>query len=70
MTALWIILFIIGVPIVVAFWIVVALIISVAHDNKKKSKRTRTRRLTSLANPNKAAKRHGRRAKQTIMKLR
>lgn len=68
MTALWIILFIIGVPIVVAFWIVVALIISVAHDNKKKSKRAR--RLTSLANPNKAAKRPGRRAKQTIMKLR
>lgn len=69
MTALWIILFIIGVPIVVVFWIVVALIISVAHDNKKKSKRTRTRRLNSLANPNKATKQPGRRVKQTIVKL-
>lgn len=68
MTALWIILFIIGVPIVVVFWIVVALIITMVHENKKSNKHAR--RLNSLANPNKAPKRHVRRAKQTIKRLR
>ena len=32
MIALWVILFIIGVPIVVVFWIVVALIIVAVHE--------------------------------------
>lgn len=68
MAALWIILFIIGVPIVIVFWIVVALIISVVHDNKKSNKRVRL--LTNSANSDKAAKRPGRRKKQTIRRLR
>lgn len=67
MAALWVILFIIGVPIVVAFWIVVALIIAAVRDNKKSSKRTR--RLDSSANLSKTSKRPRRRAKQTIVKL-
>ena len=67
MTALRIILFIIGVPIVVVFWIVVVLIITTVRDNKKSNKRTR--RLSSSANPAKPTKRPERRAKQTIMKL-
>ena len=68
MAALWVILFIIGVPIVIVFWIVVALIISVVHDNKKSNKRVRL--LTNSANSDKAAKRPGRRKKQTIRRLR
>lgn len=67
MTALWIILFIVGVPVVVVFWIVVALIVSVLHDNKKSNKHAR--RLDSSVNANKTSKRPWRRAKQTIVKL-
>ena len=38
MAALWVLLFIIGVPIVVVFWIAVALITAIVWDNKKNKK--------------------------------
>ena len=67
MTALWIILFIIGVPIVVVFWIVVALIIVAVRDNQKGSRHLRQLNSASNANKTKGRKRQ---VKQTIMRLR
>lgn len=67
MAALWVILFIIGVPIVVVFWVVVALIIALIHDNKKSSKHPH---IDSSTNSNKSSKGRKRSAKQTIIKLR
>ena len=67
MAALWIILFIIGVSIVIVFWVVVALIISVIHDNKKSSKYPH---IDSSSISTKNSKGRKRSAKQTIMKLR
>ena len=67
MTALWIILFIIGIPIVVVFWIVVALIIAIVYDNKKSSKQS-LRPLSSFGI--RTAKGRKRNGKQQIVKLR
>lgn len=67
MAALWVILFIIGVPIVVVFWIVIALIIALVHDNKKNSKFPH---INSSFNPNRTSKPRKRSAKQIIKKLR
>jgi hypothetical protein len=66
MAALWVILFIIGVPIVVVFWVVVALIIALIHDNKKSSMHPH---IDSSMKSNKSSKGRKRSAKQTIMKL-
>lgn len=73
-TVLKILLFIIGVPIVILFWIAVVFIATEAHKSKKShsrsSRNSRTIRLdstTSITPPPKARKR---RVKQpTIMKL-
>lgn len=66
MAALWVILFIIGVPIVIVFWVVVALIIAAVHENKKSSKYTR---INSASNPSKTSNSRRRRGKPTIIKL-
>lgn len=68
MAALWVILFIIGVPIVAIFWIVVALIIIAVNENKKSGKTFR--RLNSSLSTPKTYKPRKRSAKQTIIKLR
>lgn len=68
MTALWIILFIIGIPIVVVFWIAVALIIAIVYDNKKSSKQHLVPLSSTLGR--RTVKGRRRNSKTTIVKLR
>lgn len=67
MIALWVILFIIGVPIVVVFWIVVALIIVAVHESKESREYPH---INKSLNPQRIYKPRKRSAKQTIIKLR
>lgn len=73
-TVLKILLFIIGVPIVILFWIAVVFIATEAHESKtsrsRSSRNSRTIRLDSTPPINPLPKARKRRVKQpTIMKL-
>ena len=67
MAALWVLLFIIGVPIIVVFWIAVALITAVVWDNKKSKKQML--RLDSTQFFSKTSRGRKRNVKPTIMRL-